>query len=92
MVSLSWCRSCVILDNQLQLCHGDVAGIKYKTIKAVGADELNDISETLQKLTALQESLADATKPLPQLIGLCKTPDQVSNASGNLYIILLVVR
>lgn len=74
-LSLAWCRSSIILDEKLHVCH-DVANMKYNTIQPPSAKELSKLAEVNQELLTLQGEMADAAKPLPQLLQLCKTKDQ----------------
>ena len=77
-LSLAWCRSCIILDGDFRVCVDDVGGMKYSSIKADCSEEFEGVEESNKSLITLQESLSDATKPLPQLMALCKTTDQVT--------------
>ena len=73
--SLGWCKSCLILDENLKV-KNDIPSIsnsselKYSSIKA-------ELTEKDNELTELKSSIADAEEPLPQLIDICKTIDQV---------------
>ncbi|KAF2361021.1 RNA cytidine acetyltransferase NAT10, partial [Trinorchestia longiramus] len=75
-LSLAWCRSCIIADSDMSASASDIHGMNYKGISLPSSSELEQQDEATQELTKIQEELADAAQPLPQLAQLCKTADQ----------------
>lgn len=74
VLSLGWCRSSLIVDDKLQLMSElpSLAG----PVKPLAKSKLQEMESLQEQLQDLQKSLEDADKPLPQLVGCCKTLDQ----------------
>lgn len=63
------------MDDKLQLMSElpSLAG----PVKPLAKSKLQEMESLQEQLQDLQKSLEDADKPLPQLVGCCKTLDQV---------------
>ncbi|XP_064111307.1 RNA cytidine acetyltransferase-like [Macrobrachium nipponense] len=77
VLSLGWCKSCLIMNDQLQVVKElpPLSG----PVHPVGSVVIEKQEEFHRRLVELQSSLEDAEKPLPQLIGCCRTVDQAKS-------------
>lgn len=76
VLSLGWCKSCLILNDQLQVT-SELPALN-RPVTAADSFLLRGAEASQAKLGELRSSLEDADKPLPQLVGCCRTFDQVS--------------
>ncbi|KAG7174649.1 RNA cytidine acetyltransferase-like 2 [Homarus americanus] len=74
VLSLGWCKSCLILNDQLQVVP-ELPSLSGP-VHPVGPTRLEEVEASQGALSDLQKSLEDGDKPLPQLVGCCKTLDQ----------------
>lgn len=77
VLSLGWCKSCLIMNDQLQVVKElpPLSG----PVHPVASVDTEKQEEFCRRLSELQSSLEDAEKPLPQLIGCCRTVDQAKS-------------
>ena len=76
VLSLGWCKSCLVLNDQLQVT-SELPALN-RPVSAAESCPLRGGEASQTKLGELTASLEDADKPLPQLVSCCKTFDQVS--------------
>lgn len=74
-MSLGWCKTCLVLNKDLEVCY-EIAS--NKNMLSTLTPKVTKKTEEDEKMNALLESVSDAEPPLPQLMKLCKTMDQVS--------------
>ncbi|XP_045597663.1 RNA cytidine acetyltransferase [Procambarus clarkii] len=74
VLSLGWCKSCLILNDQLQIIP-EVPSL-CGPVQPVSPVLLDEAKASQVRLLDLQKSLEDGDKPLPQLVSCCKTVDQ----------------
>lgn len=74
VLSLGWCKACLVLNDELQVM-SELPTLSGPEASA-GSFSVHASEASQTKLEELQASLEDADKPLPQLVGCCKTFDQ----------------
>ncbi|KAK7070913.1 N-acetyltransferase 10 [Halocaridina rubra] len=77
VLSLGWCKSCLILDDKLQVMK-ELPSLN-SDIHPVTRSKLEEQEVAKRRLQELQTSLEDGEKPLPQLVACCKTVDQAKS-------------
>lgn len=75
-VSLTWCKSFLVLDSKLQVVP-EVLDTSVVEVGKIDSRQLTALDTSQTQLEDLRSSLDDAEKPLPQLVSCCKTLDQV---------------
>lgn len=75
-VSLTWCKSFLVLDSKLQVVP-EVLDIGVAEEGKIDSRQLTALETSQTQLEDLRTSLDDAEKPLPQMVSCCKTLDQV---------------
>ncbi|KAK4317649.1 hypothetical protein Pmani_011271 [Petrolisthes manimaculis] len=73
VVSLSWCKSFLVLDSKLQLVP-ELPTLNDTQVE--NCKQLTALQTSQTQLEDLRNSLNDAEKPLPQLVSCCWTLDQ----------------
>lgn len=74
VLSLGWCKSCLVLNDQLQVT-SELPALSRPPLLP-NSLPLHGTEASQTKLKELRTSLEDADKPLPQLVSCCRTFDQ----------------
>lgn len=74
VLSLGWCKSCLVLNDHLQVVT-ELPSLSGP-VRTVSSSNLKEVEASCTGLCELKKSLEDGDRPLPQLVGCCKTLDQ----------------